>query len=181
MLKSINLNWEKLELIEANKNHLPGLHLQEDYQRIYPQHKYFSHILGYISQPTQSDLKLPFISKMPKLDIGKTGLEKYLNENLVGRAGKRTIEVNAFGRVIREISKQPSTKGQNINISVDHRIQQFCCNELEKLIAGSIVLLDVYSGEIISMASSPSFDPNLIIKKPNFEYWQSLIQNPLSP
>ena len=176
-----NLNWEKLELIEANKNHLPGLHLQEDYQRIYPQHKYFSHILGYISQPTPNDLNLPFISKMPRLDIGKTGLEKFLNEYLVGKAGNKEIEVNSSGKVIREISLSPSTKGQNISISIDQRLQKYSCFELEKHKAGSIVVLNIKTGEILSMASMPAFDPNLIIKKPNNNYWQSLLNHPLSP
>ena len=176
-----NLEWRILELIEVNKNHLPGLHLQEDYQRIYPHNQYLSHILGYTSQPTQIDLNLPYISKMPKLNIGTTGLEKYLNEDLIGKAGKREIEVNASGRVIREISSQPSKKGQDFIISIDHRVQQFCYYLLEKHKAGSIVVLDIQSGEIISMVSTPSFNPNLIIKKPNLDYWKTLINNPLSP
>ena len=176
-----NLNWEKLELIEANKNHLSGLHLQEDYQRVYPQHKYFSHILGYISQPTPNDLNLPFISKMPRLDIGKTGLEKFFNEYLVGKAGNKEVEVNSSGKVIREISLSPSKKGQNISISIDQRLQKFSYIELEKHKAGSIVVLNIKTGEILSMASIPAFDPNLIIQKPNNNYWQSLLNHPLSP
>ena len=127
-----NLNWEKLELLEANKNHLPGIYLQEDYQRIYPQNKYFSHILGYISQPTPNDLNLPFISKMPTLDIGKTGLEKFFNEYLVGKAGNKEIEVNSSGKTIREISLTPSKKGQNIRISLDQRLQKFSYFRLHK-------------------------------------------------
>ena len=176
-----DLNWDKLELIETNNNHLPGLHLQEDYQRIYPQHKFFSHILGYISQPTPSDLNLPFISKMPRLDIGKTGLEKFFNEYLVGKAGNTEIEVNSFGKVIREISRSPSKKGQNISISIDQRLQKFLYLELEKHKAGSIVVLNIKTGEILSMVSIPAFDPNLIIKKPNNDYWLSLLNQPISP
>ena len=176
-----NLNWEKLELIEANKNHLLGLLLQEDYQRVYPQHKYFSHILGYISQPTPNDLNLPFISKMPRLDIGKTGLEKFFNEYLVGKAGNKEVEVNSSGKVVREISLSPSKKGQNISISIDQRLQKYSCFELEKHKAGSIVVLNIKTGEILSMVSIPAFDPNLIIKKPNNNYWQSLLNQPLSP
>ena len=176
-----NLNWEQLELIEANKNHLSGLLLQEDYQRVYPQHKYFSHVLGYISQPTPNDLNLPFISKMPRLDIGKTGLEKFFNEYLVGKAGNKEVEVNSSGKVIREISLSPSTKGQNISISIDQRLQKFSYFELEKHKAGSIVVLNIKTGEILSMASMPAFDPNLIVKKPNNNYWQSLLNHPLSP
>ena len=89
-----------------------------------------------MSLPTQTDLNLPFISKMPKLDIGKTGLEKYLNEKLIGVAGKREVEVNALGRVIREISKQSSTQGQDVKISIDQRLQEFSHKQLEKHKAG---------------------------------------------
>ena len=176
-----NLNWEKLEIIEANKNYLQGLYLQEDYQRVYPQNQYFSHILGYISQPSQKDLNLPFISKMPKLDIGKTGLEKFFNEYLIGKAGNKEVEVNSSGKVIREISIKPSEKGQNISISLDQGLQKKSYLELEKHKAGSIVVLNIKTGEILSMASIPAFDPNLIIKKPNKVYWQSLLDHPLSP
>ena len=73
-----NINWDDLEIIEANKNHLPGLHLQLVPQRIYPYNKYFSHVLGYISQPSEAEIQLPYITNMPTLDIGKTGIEKNL-------------------------------------------------------------------------------------------------------
>ena len=176
-----NLNWNDLELIETNKTHLDGLHLKEDFQRIYPGNSSFSHILGYISQPNKKEVNLPYISKMPKLDIGKTGLEKYLNADLIGIAGKKEIEVNSYGRVIREISSDPSQKGKNINISIDSRLQKFTYEELKEHKAGSIVVLEIDSGEILSMVSTPSYDANLIIKKPNTKYWNSLLENPLSP
>ena len=176
-----DLNWKDLEVIETNKIHLDGLHLEEDFQRIYPGNNAFSHILGYISQPDKKEVNLPYISKMPKLDIGKTGLEKYLNEDLIGIAGKKEIEVNSSGRVIREISLDPSQKGKNLQITIDSRLQKFTFDELQSHKAGSIVVLDINSGEILSMVSTPSFNPNLIIKKPNVEYWKSLLGNPLSP
>ena len=176
-----NLDWKNLELIETNKNHLSGLNLQEDFQRIYPDNDYFSHILGYISQPSEKDLNLPYISKMPRLDIGKTGLEKFLNEKLIGKAGKKEVEVNAFGKVIREISSIPSKEGQKISISIDSRLQKFLYNELKIHKAGSIVVLDINTGEIISMVSNPSYNPNLIIQKPNIDYWESITKNSLSP
>ena len=176
-----NLSWKDLEIIEANKNHLSGLKLNENYQREYPNKKYFAHIIGYISQPTESDLSLPYISKMPKLKIGKTGIEKFLNEKLIGLAGQREIEVNSSGRIIREISRKPSTQGSNIAITIDQRLQKFTQDQLSEHKAGSIVVINIDSGEILSMVSAPTFDPNLIIKKPNIEYWNSLITNPLSP
>lgn len=176
-----NINWDDLENIEANKNYLPGLHLQLVPQRIYPYNKYFSHILGYISQPSEEEIQLPYITNMPTLDIGKTGIEKKFNKILIGLAGKREIEVNAFGREIREISRISSQKGDNINISIDSRVQTFVQKELSKHKAGSVVLIDVNSGEILSMVSVPDFDPNLIIKKPNKIYWNTLLNNSLSP
>ena len=176
-----NLNWQQLELIEANKNHLSGLHLQEDYQRIYPSNNYFCHTIGYINQPSQKDLNLPYISKMPQLDIGKSGLEQYLNEVLIGKAGKREIEVNSLGRIIREISKDKSLKGKNVTVSIDHRVQKICHKELSQHKAGSVVVINIQTGEVISKASVPTFNPNLIVKKPNNKYWQSILDNSLSP
>ena len=111
---------------------------------------------------------------MQRLDIGKTGLEKFLNEKLIGKAGKKEVEVNAFGKVIREISSIPSKEGQKISISIDSRLQKFLYNELKIHKAGSIVVLDINTGEIISMVSNPSYNPNLIIQKPNIDYWESI-------
>ncbi len=176
-----DLSWEQLELIESNKNQLEGLHLQENYKRIYTQGNSLSHILGYISQPSQKDLILPYISKMPNLDIGKTGIEKFFNENLIGIAGQREVEVNAKGRLIREISRVSSKKGKDVSISIDMNLQNFTQNELKQFKAGAIVVMDINSGQILSMTSTPNYDPNLILKKPNQKYWNSLIDNSLSP
>ena len=86
-----NISWSTLEKIETNKYNLQGVFIAEDYLRIYPYKDNFSHLLGYISKPNQQDLALPFISKMPNLDIGKEGLEKSFNPLLVGKAGQREI------------------------------------------------------------------------------------------
>jgi len=176
-----NLSWKTLELIEANKNYLPGVELVGDFQRIYPENVFFSHLLGYVNQPSKKDLSLPYISKMPLLNIGQQGIEKTFNERLVGKAGNREVEVNASGRVIREISKKLSLKGEDITISLDRDLQKFSVNRLSEHRAGSIVVIEVETGEILSMASLPNFDSNLIIQKPNQKYWNSLLENPLSP
>jgi len=176
-----NLDWKTLELLEANKNYLAGLELMQDFQRIYPEKEYFSHLLGYVNKPSKKDLNLPYISNMPMLNIGKQGIEQTFNETLVGKPGNREIEVNASGRTIREISKKPSVKGNNIQISIDHRLQKYLHEKLLVHRAGSIVVVDISSGNILSMASFPTFDSNLIIKKPNQDYWDSLLKNKLSP
>ena len=176
-----NINWETLEKIEANKYNLPGIGIDEDYMRIYPFREFFSHILGYISKPNQKELSLPFISKMPNLDIGKEGLEKYFNPDLVGKAGQREVEVNSYGRIIREISRKNSIRGKNVKLTIDSRIQVYSQNLLKNHLAGSIIVLNIKTGEILCMASTPTYDANKIIKKPNISYWESLLENNLSP
>ena len=126
-----NISWSVLEKIETNKYSLQGIFIAEDYLRVYPYKDNFSHLLGYISKPNQQELALPFISKMPNLDIGKEGLEKSFNPLLVGKAGQREIEVNSNGRIIREISKVDSIRGKEISLSIDLRIQQYAINLLK--------------------------------------------------
>jgi len=176
-----NLSWKILELIEANKNYLPGVELVEDFQRVYPENVFFSHLLGYVNKPSQKDLSLPYISKMPLLNIGQQGVEKTFNEKLVGKPGNKEVEVNSSGRILRDISKQSSLKGEDITLSLDIDLQKFSVNRLSKHRAGSIVVMDVLTGEILSMASIPNFDSNLIVQKPNKKYWISLLGNSLSP
>ena len=176
-----NISWSVLEKIETNKYNLQGVFIAEDYLRVYPYKDNFSHLLGYISKPNQQELALPFISKMPNLDIGKEGLEKSFNPLLVGKAGQREIEVNSNGRIIREISKVDSIKGEEISLSIDLRIQQYAINLLKSHRAGSINLINIKNGEILCMASTPTYDPNKIIQKPNKEYWESILANTLSP
>ena len=118
---------------------------------------------------------------MPDLDIGKEGIEKSFNPILVGKAGQREIEVNSSGRVIREISRKESIKGNDLKLTLDLRLQEYALNLLNSHRAGSIVVMDVNNGNILCMASTPSYDPNKIIKKPNKEYWDSVLQNKLSP
>ena len=176
-----NISWSILEKIETNKYNLEGIFISEDHLRIYPYKEVFSHLLGYISKPNQKELSLPFISKMPNLDIGKEGLEKSFNPLLVGKAGQREIEVNSTGRVIREISKVDSIQGKELHLSLDSRIQEYAVNLLQSYRAGSINVINIKNGEILCMASTPTYDPNKIIKKPNKEYWDSILSNSLSP
>jgi len=178
---SENIDWETLEKVEANRINLPGIYIEQDYMRIYPKGDFFSHIIGYINKPNQLDLSLPYISKMPNLDIGKDGIEKTFNDILVGKPGQREIEVNSYGRILREISRKNSTKGQNIKLTIDNRVQEYAQNLLKSHRAGSIVLMNAQNGEIISMVSTPSYNSNKIIQKPNKDYWDKLINNDLAP
>ena len=90
-------------------------------------------------------------------------MEKTFNELLVGQPGNREVEVNSSGRIIREISKKLSTKGKELNLSLDSKIQTYLTSRIAEHKAGSIVLLDIETGEILSMVSTPNFNSNLII------------------
>ena len=176
-----NINWEELEKVEANKLNIEGIFISQDFMRVYNYGNIFSHLLGYINKPNQNEIALPFISNMPDLDIGKEGLERSFNPILVGKAGQREIEVNSSGRIIREISRKDSIQGDNLQLTLDLRLQEYSLNLLNSHRAGSIVVMDVQTGHVLCMASTPTYDPNKIIKKPNKEYWDSLLINNLSP
>ena len=176
-----NINWQDLEKIETNKLNIDGIFIAQDYMRVYQHGNIFSHLLGYINKPNSEELSLPFIANMPDLDIGKEGLEKNFNNILVGKSGQREIEVNSFGRIIREISRVDSNKGNDIQITLDLRLQQYSMNLLNAHRAGSVVVMNIENGDIKTIASTPFYDPNKIIKKPNKDYWDSLLSNNLSP
>ncbi len=176
-----NINWQELESIESNKLNIDGIFIAQDYMRVYNYGNIFSHLLGYINKPNEKEISLPFISNMPNLDIGKEGLEKSFNPLLVGKSGQREIEVNSSGRIIREISRIESKKGKDLQLTLDLRLQSFALDLLNLHKAGSIIVMNIENGNILCMASTPSYNPNNIIKKPNNEYWNSILENKLSP
>ncbi len=176
-----NINWSELEKIESNKLNIEGIFISQDYMRTYLYNNTVSHLIGYTNKPNREEVELPFIANMPNLEIGKDGIEKSFNPNLIGKSGQREIEVNSYGRVIREISRQDSQKGNDIQITIDLRIQQYALNLLKEHRAGSAVLIDINNGNILCMVSTPSYNPNKIIQKPNKEYWDSILENELSP
>ena len=171
-----NISWDDLEKIEANKLNIEGIFISQDYMRVYNYGNIFSHLLGYINKPNENEISLPFISNMPDLDIGKEGLEKSFNPTLVGKSGQREIEVNSSGRIIREISRIDSQQGKDLQITLDLRLQEYARNLLNSHRAGSIVVMNIENGHILCMASTPSYNPNKIIKKPNKEYWDSILR-----
>ena len=176
-----NITWDELEKVEANKIFIDGIFIAQDYMRIYNYNNIFSHLLGYVNKPNEKELSLPFITNMPNLDIGKEGLEKTFNPVLVGNSGQREIEVNSSGRIIREISRVDSKQGKSLQITLDLGLQQYGLSLLNQHKAGSIVVINIENGHVLCMASTPSYNPNRIIRKPNKDYWESIINNKLSP
>ena len=180
---SDNLNWEQFSRVNNYLYELTGVKSVLSISRIYPYNEDFTHVLGYVSQANEKDIaenneiKERFV---PGLRVGKTGLEKAFEKELLGVNDIQRFEVNAYGKKINQIELQKGTKGKDIKLTIDKEVQNFC-TELLKDKAGSISVMDIYTGEIIAMQSSPSFDPNLFLFGINQDDWQLIRNNPLKP
>ena len=180
---SENLSWEQLSKINTYLYELEGVEPVLTISRNYPFKDSLTHILGYVSQANKDDLnsnKIINDKYVPGLKIGKTGLEKTLENQLIGENDIQRFEVNAYGKKINKIEHKVGAKGQDINLTIDIEVQKFC-NQLLEERAGSISVMDIFSGEIIAMQSSPSYDPNLFLFGINTEDWQLIKNNPLKP
>ena len=151
--------------------------------RNYPFNENYTHVLGYVSEASEKDILNNQIIKkthVPGLKVGKTGLEKTFENELIGTNGIQRYEVNAYGKRIRQLDHTNGLNGKTIKLTIDTEIQKLC-SELLKDVAGSISVMDIYTGEIVAMQSSPSFDPNLFLFGINQDDWQLIRNNPLKP
>jgi len=183
IIVSDNLTWEQFSRVNSYLYELTGVKSVLSIIREYPHKENYTHVLGYISQANEKDLienedvKEKFV---PGLRVGKTGLEKAFEKELLGVNDIQRFEVNAYGKKINQIELQKGSKGKNIRLTLDTEIQKYC-SELLADRAGSICVMDIYSGEIVAMQSSPSFDPNLFLFGINQDDWQLIRNNPLKP
>ena len=162
-----NLSWSDVAKISVNAPVLHGLTADVGLNRHYPRGADYAHLLGYVGPVSDFDLKKrddndPLL-KIPRFQIGKTGVEAKLERALRGNAGTKRIEVNAKGRVIRELSRQESSPGQSVQMTIDTGLQNFALARLGKKSASAVVMR-VDNGDLLSMASSPSFDTNLFVE-----------------
>tara|TARA_A100001011_G_C14293521_1_gene837327 strand:- start:742 stop:2613 length:1872 start_codon:yes stop_codon:yes gene_type:complete len=180
---SDNLSWEQFSKVNTYLYELEGVKSVLSISRFYPYKDTFTHVLGYVSQANENDLLRNELIKekfVPGLRVGKVGLEKSFEDELIGTNDIQRYEVNAYGRRVSQLEYQKGSKGKNIRLTIDAEIQKLC-NELLKDKAGSISVMDIYSGEVIAMHSSPSFDPNLFLFGINHDDWQLIRNNPLKP
>ena len=180
---SENLTWEQFVKVNYFLHDLIGVKPVLSISRNYPFDDNYTHILGYVSQANKDDISRSQKIKdnyVPGLKVGKTGLEKSLEEELIGVNGVERYEVNAFGKRIKQINHKEGEQGKKIRLTVDTEIQKLS-NELLKEKAGSISVMDIYTGEIVAMQSSPSFNPNLFVFGISHDDWQLIRNNPLKP
>ena len=183
LIISKNLTWKQFTTVNYFLHDLVGAKPVLSVSRDYPFDENYTHILGYVSEANEKDISNNEIIKnthVPGLKVGKTGLEKTFENDLIGTNGVERYEVNAYGKRIRQINHQDGLNGNTIQLTIDTEVQKLC-NELLKNVAGSISVMDIYTGEIVAMQSSPSFDPNLFLFGINQDDWQLIRNNPLKP
>ena len=170
-----------LAALEVHKYELPGVVVNISPRRHYLHFDRAAHLLGYMGEISQNELNNLSGSGLKSGDfIGKYGIEKTYENLLRGRRGGRQVEVNATGQVVRVINSVDAIPGQNIVLTIDHDTQIAAENALAGW-AGAVVAVDPNNGEIIAMASSPTFDPNMFVVGMSRDQWNALVTNPYRP
>jgi len=183
LVVSENLTWEQFTKLNYFLHDLTGAKPILSVSRDYPFKENYTHVLGYVSEASVKDISNNETIKknhVPGLKVGKTGLEKSYENELIGTNGIQRYEVNAYGKRVNQIDYKEGLQGKTIKLTVDTEIQKLC-NKLLKDVAGSISVMDIYTGEIVAMHSSPSFDPNLFLFGISQDDWQLIRNNPLKP
>lgn len=178
-----NLGWEEVARLEFNAPDLPGVFIDLGQTRDYPEGPLMSHIIGYTGRVSDEDLDGrddPLLS-LPTMRFGKKGMERALEDDLRGRAGAVQVEVNAVGRVVRELDRNEGQPGANALLTVDLELQRFAAARLADHQSGAVVVLDVITGDVIVMMSTPGFDPNMFARGITQSEWRELLEAPERP
>jgi penicillin-binding protein 2 len=176
-----DINWDCLAKIEANSYRLPGVYVDVEPVRSYRFPGMASHILGYLGEITEEELAKPeYADYSGGDDIGRTGIEKSYEKVLRGSRGIREVEVDALGRKLRVLDEKDPTPGHAIWLTIDAHIQ-YKAEELMKDLEGAVVAIDVKTGAVRAMVSSPTFDENLFVKGISPDDWKRLNSDPRHP
>jgi penicillin-binding protein 2 len=178
-----DLTWEEVNAVELNLPDLPGISIEIDQKRVYPFGGITSHILGYVQVPSERDVENdpdPLL-KQPGFRIGKNGLEREYDAELRGGAGESQLEVNSYGRVIRELARREGDAGSDLVTTLDIGLHQFAHQRLSSEMAGAAVVMDVYTGDLLALVSTPSYDPTAFYRGLTTDEWQELSNDIYGP
>ena len=161
------LTWDQMSAVAVNAPALPGVTPEVGLSRVYPLQEDFAHVAGYVGPVSESDLARiedpdPLL-RLPRFPIGKVGVEARAEDLLRGTSGTRQIEVNAGGRMMRELSRAEGVPGADLVLTVDAGLQNYVQARMGEESASCIVM-DCASGDLLALASAPSFDPNLFVR-----------------
>ncbi|HYU11804.1 MAG TPA: penicillin-binding protein 2 [Stellaceae bacterium] len=176
-----NLSWEEMARIEVAIPELAGVSVEQGLIRSYPYGSTASHALGYVAAVSEKELTGDPLLELPDFRIGKNGVEKAQDTQLRGSAGTSQVEVNAYGRVVREIATRPGRPGQDVVLGIDAALQEFTVKRCATEASLSCVVLDAVTGDVLALVSSPSYDPLQFATGLSPALWQELSTDPRNP
>ena len=186
ILIKADISREEVAFIEENNMRLPGIKIKAEPLRNYVYKDLMSHTLGYLGKISKSKLKNtnhPFYSQGDF--VGKNGLENIFESTLRGKKGHKEVEVDVSGRELKTIRRLPSESGNNLILTLDVKVQaeleKAMTSTPEKIVNGSAVVIKVQTGEILAIASKPTFDPNEFAEGITSESWRKLINDEMHP
>jgi len=177
-----NLSWDDFARINLHLPYLTGIQPDVGETRAYPFGDELAHILGYVGSVSEKDQESdpdPLLT-LPGFRIGKRGIEKEFEADVRGKAGVSRVEVNAYGRIIRELSRQPAAPGSDVYLTIDNDVQRFVSQRLGVESAAAVVM-DVATGDVIALGSTPAFDPNLFNIGITTAQWKGLTSDDHKP
>ena len=176
-----NLDWDEMARIEVAVPELPGVSIEQGLTRHYPFGEIAAHAVGYVAAVSEQEMTGDPLLELPDFQIGKSGVEKSQDVALRGSAGTRQVEVNAFGRVVRELARVDAKPEVDVAIGLDIAMQDFATRRCSGEQSISTVLLDAVTGEVLALVSSPSFDPAMFSRGLSSATWQRLSTDPQHP
>jgi penicillin-binding protein 2 len=167
--------------IEAHRNELPELETLDEQRRLYPRDGFAAHLIGYVGEISEDDLnKSKYAFYQPGDVVGKSGVEATYDALLRGVDGSRDVIVNSHGKEIGHLGQTLATPGQDLKLTIDLDVQMAAEKALEGKI-GAIIAMDPHTGEILALASRPTFDPNQFSVRLSKSYWNEILNNPDHP
>lgn len=174
------LSWEDMARIGVHAPELPGIVVDVGTTRIYPFGDRLSHIVGYVAPPNEADVAEDPMLALPGLRVGRAGMERFHEPVLRGRAGSVQLEVNALGRVIQELDRREGVQGEDITLTIDAELQQIALKRLGDESASAVVM-DCRNGEVLAMATNPSFDPSVFNSGVSQTQWREWTRDRRTP
>jgi penicillin-binding protein 2 len=176
-----NLSWDEMSRIEVNTLELPGVSIEEGLIREYPFGATASHFIGYVAAVSEDELNGDPVLQLPDIRVGKSGIEKEYDVDLRGVAGSKQVEVNAYGRVVRELRQDDGKPGQDAVLGIDMAMQDFVTRRCGEFPSAAFVLMDAWTGDVLALVSVPSFDPSSFTNGVSESQWQLWHTDPYRP
>jgi penicillin-binding protein 2 len=176
-----DLTWDEMARIEVNTLELPGVSIEQDMTRQYPFGAIASHVVGYVAAVSEAELNGDPVLELPDFRIGKSGIEKRYDLDLRGMAGTKEVEVNAYGRVVRELDREDGHPGTDAVLSIDMAMQDFVARRCAEQQSAACVLMDAWTGEVLALVSIPSYDAASFVNGVGEAQWQAWQTDPYRP